>query len=336
LAVFVALMGTSAVALATKSIFNNFLADVFVYGLEIIIISVFLYHLAKFLIHLKGWNNLSNNLKSPLKSGMYSAMPIASALISILFINVGLPYLDGYNALMGTLFWAISLIFSAIFIVAVPISIKFRMKPEDVTGTWFIPPVGLFVLINAGAVLSLKTSFMPHAMTMLNLLIMGPAFMLYLLTLSLVYYRSKFHPLSASKIAPTFTIVLAPVGVSILAMLSTAKLMLEYDIMNIGTVFAGISRIYSVIIFGYGLWVVIGLIALYFRIMKEHKNIPFSELWWAFIFPLGAFTLATGKMAALGFAAEFFTAIEIILYVILMVAWIFVAYNYTKGILAKG
>ena len=324
LVIFIALMGTSTLALTSNLIFNNFLTDAFSYILELSIIIVFLFYFSKFVVHIFKKKDFVENLRDPLKSNLYSSIPIAAALISLMLTNIGLPYLNQHTGSLSIFFWLLSLIFSLIFVVLVPINLKFKSKVEHVSGTWFLPPVGLFVLITAGSTLTLKTGFLPRYMFLINLLLFGPAFVLYFLTLTLVYFRSKFYELSQEKIAPTFNIVLAPVAVSILAMISTSKLLLKYDLFDLSGTFLGISRVYSIVIFGYGLWILFGLLSLYYKIIKQKEKIPFSELWWAFVFPTGAFTLATINLHSFVVNFPFFEGIYYLLYFILLFLWIYI------------
>lgn len=329
LIVFIALMGTSALALSTKLIFSNILTNAFSYLLEIFVIIFFLIHFSKFILHIFEKKGFTENLKNPAKSNLYSAIPIASALISIMLIQIGLPYFSEYNIYLSTLFWFISLVFSLIFVILVPINLKFRAKPQQVFGTWFLPPVGVFVLITAGSILALKFSYLSSYIIPINFLLLGPAFILYFLTLGLVYFRTKFHELKEAKIAPTFNIVLAPVGVSILAVITTSKLILKYSFLNLGSLFLDITKLYSLIMFGYGLWILLGLSFLYYRIIKEKGKVPLSELWWAFVFPIGAFTLASINLYSLT-NLLFIKVIYFILYFILSILWAYVFLNQIK------
>jgi len=323
LIIFIALMGTSALALVTQMIFNNIYAQIFSYILEIGVIFIFLFYLMVFLNHLIKRKNFWENLKNPLKSNLYSAVPITAALISIMLIKIGIPYGSKFEISISIIFWLLSLFFSLLFIILVPINLKFRSAPEQVTGVWFLPPVGIFVLISAGSILALQFSSLAYTVFFLNLFLLGPAFVLYFLTLNLVYFRSKFHEPDQVKMVPTFNIVLAPVGVSILAMLTTSKLLVKYNFLGIGDLFLGISKIYSLLMFGYGLWILLGLFLLYFRSVKEKGCIPFSELWWAFIFPIGAFILASLNFYSV-VNLLFIKIIYLILYFILLILWLYV------------
>jgi len=323
LVTFIALMGSSALALASKLIFNNILTDVFSYVIEISVIALFLFYLPLFVIHIKK-KEFSENLKNPMKSNLYSSIPITAALISIMLIQIGIPYFKPEsNTIISVAFWFISLLLSLVLIILIPINLKFRSKPCQVFGTWFIPPVGLFVLITAGSLLALNFPLISNFVILINLLLFGPAFILYFLTLNLLYSRSKFYELEETKTAPTFNIVLAPVGVSILAMLSTSKALIKYEFLELGNLFSGVSKIYSLIMFGYGLWVLLGLFFLYYRIVKEKGKIPLSELWWAFVFPIGAFTLASVNIYSFT-NLIFIKIVYLIMYFYLLTLWLYI------------
>ncbi len=327
LIVFVALMGTSALALASQIIFQNTFFHFLAVGLEIGVILVFLYYFILLLEHIFLWKGFLENIKNPAKANLYSAMPIAAALITIMLITIKLPLFTSYNLTLAFIFWLISVLFSLFFVIIIPINLKFRSQLQHISGSWFLPPVGLFVLITAGSTLALKLVNLKEFIAFMNLFLLGPAFILYFLTLNLIYYKSKIQIEMEEKMMPTFHIVLAPVAVSILAMLSTAKLLsktpLVLPLSNIVPIFSNLSFIYSLIIYGYGLWVILGLSALYYRTIKEKKNIPFSELWWVFVFPTGAFVLATVNLYQI-FSLAFLQWIYYIFYFILLALWLYV------------
>lgn len=323
LPVFIALMGTSALALTTKMIFDSPITDAFSYLLEISVMVIFIVHFLRFITHLIERGDFLDNLKNPQKSNLYSAIPIASALISIMLVRIGLPFIGQHDTILSSAFWFVSLLFSLLFIVVVPINLKFRSAPEHVMGTWFLPPVGLFVLVSAGSTLGMAWPQLSGTISLINLMMLGPAFILYILTLNLLYLRSKFYDFGEAKAIPTFNIVLAPVGVSILAMLTTSSLLLENNLLGLGALFSGISKIYSLIMFGYGLWVLLGLSFLYYRLRKEKGGIPLSELWWAFIFPIGAFVLSCVSLYSLT-GILFIRIVYLALYFVLLALWAYV------------
>ncbi len=187
----------------------------------------------------------------------------------------------------------------------------------------------------AGSTLALLLPHLAFNIILLNLFILGPAFILYLLTLSLLYFRSKFYELAQPGTAPAFNIVLAPVGVSIMALIMTAQALAKYNFLNLAAIFWALVKIYSLVIFGYGLWLVGGLLFLYYRIIREKKNIPFSELWWAFVFPLGAFTLASFLLYQFVMPVIFIKVIYYLLYFVLLFIWLFILFKFIKKLTAN-
>ncbi|HHE76616.1 MAG TPA: hypothetical protein ENL27_01375 [Candidatus Parcubacteria bacterium] len=259
---FIALMGTSALSLATYLLFPFIPAKVFSYILEISILLIFSFYLLKFFKHICEGDIFISNLKNPMVANLYSAIAIASALITIMLSLIGLPGLHRYDVPLALAFWIISFVLSIFFLVVIPINLKFRSKTEHVFGTWFLPPVGIFVLITAGANLALKSSSLLKFINLVNMFLLGPAFILYFLTLTLVYFRSKFYDVEEQKMTPTFNIVLAPVAVSVLAMISLTKTFNRLDLFSFSGLFSGLTKFYSLIALGYGFWVVLGLLAL--------------------------------------------------------------------------
>ncbi|MDN5328109.1 MAG: Voltage-dependent anion channel [Candidatus Woesearchaeota archaeon] len=96
--------------------------------------------------------------------------------------------------------------------------------------------------------------------------------------------------------------------------------------LGLGTLFSQLAKIYSLIIYVYGLWVISALISLYIRLSKEIGKIPFSSPWWAFVFPVVTFDIATFNLYSV-FQILFFKIIYISLYVILLTLWCYVIFN---------
>ena len=118
-------------------------------------------------------------------------------------------------------------------------------------------------------------------------------------------------------------------------MISTAKLLLEYNFAGLSLFFVKFAKIYSLIIFGYGLWVLFGLLVLYYRLSREKDKIPFSQFWWAFIFPVAAFTLATINIYAFIVKLWFFKISAYILYFGVLFLWFYVLIKQGKEYFKK-
>ena len=59
---------------------------------------------------------------------------------------------------------------------------------------------------------------------------------------------------------------------------------------------AAVSRLAATGLWGFGLWWLAAAVALLVRYLR-HAALPYGPGWWAFTFPLGAYTLATLTLA---------------------------------------
>ena len=112
---FIALMSSSALALGTKLIFHYPLTELVAYLIELIVIILFLFYLLKFALHLAAREDFVSNLTNPAKANLYSALPISAALISLMLIKIGLPFISQYDLFLASFFWLISFVFSLPF-----------------------------------------------------------------------------------------------------------------------------------------------------------------------------------------------------------------------------
>ncbi len=333
--VFLWIMSTAILAISSKMIFWNIVVTKILYIIQVLLLLLFMLKLIHFLSNIFDIKNFIKNIKSLEKTNLYSAIAISSALISILFSINPISYLWDYNLYISITLWIIWILLWIIFVLVIPINLKFYSKIENVNWSWFIPPVWIFVIIISGSILWLKLWDFWNTMSLINLMLLGPAFVLYLLTLALVYFRSKFVWLNKSNIAPTFNIVLAPVAVSIIAMISTANLLNVNNFLWISSFFSDITKLYSLIFLWYGIWVFLSLMLLYIKIIKNHKKIPFSDIWRAFIFPIWAFSTAILNIKEFIVSNKFFDMLIYIIYILAIVAWIYMVYKKSLNIIKK-
>ncbi len=294
---FMSVMSSGAVSILTNIIgsrlgldFLKLIAGFLGYLAIFIFVIIFLIYSIR-LIKFK--EAIIRDLKHPIASNFFAGISISSAILTSMIINVLMKnsYISnsiGLNLSIIFYFFALFVGISLLIIVPFSLIISKEVDPKHAIGIWFLPPVGMFVVIFAGNFLALKgflTSFIAH----LNFILFGPAFILYFLTLSLVYYRIKFHPLPTPEVAPSFTIGLAPIGVSIIATQTFTSVVSELNEFIISPeILKEITNLYSVIIFGFGIWWFILTILILSYYYKNFK-IPFSLGFWAFVFPVAAF-----------------------------------------------
>lgn len=156
----------------------------------------------------------------------------------------------------------------------------------------------------------------------------GIGFFLFLFISSIIFVRLAQYPLPPAELTPSFGILLSAVGLAVIAIIDTAK-----SAQNLGVVnYVDLAYLGAAIIWGFGVWVIgiIGMISFYhFR----RGGIPFSLGWWAFIFPLAAYTIASQKVAII-FSTPLTYWFSAILTIFLLLLWLYVFSNTVIGVLS--
>ena len=192
-----------------------------------------------------------------------------------------------------------------------------------VNGGWFIPPVVTIIIPVALAAL------VPHvsASTGTLLVALGYAFfgmglLLFLLVLTLLHDRLVLHPLPGAPLAPTLWIALGPVGVGALALPVLARAATP-SLGEAAPAVAAISRLTATALWGFGAWWLLAAALLLIRYLRAGR-LPYSPGWWAFTFPLAAYTLSTLSLAT-AWNAPALTWTAVALFVVLAGFWLTVA-----------
>ena len=128
---------------------------------------------------------------------------------------------------------------------------------------------------------------------------------------------------------PTFWVILGPVGLGSLALMDLADAAKVLNLVNsVDTL-----KIVAIIFWGFGLWAILLTIAITFYYLRRGK-IPFTLSWWAFIFPLAAYALAS-------YSIYNYTKIELVYWYTLALAallsflWVVTMINTLTGIIKR-
>lgn len=102
------------------------------------------------------------------------------------------------------------------------------------------------------------------------------------------------HPLPGAEMAPTFWITLGPVGVGTTGLMGLAETSRALGLVPE----TGTLNLLAMLLWGFGFWALGVALAVSFHHLL-HGGIPFSLSFWAFTFPMAAYTLSTLRVAAL-------------------------------------
>ncbi len=201
--------------------------------------------------------------------------------------------------------WIVDALLSVVIGLAVPFMMFTRQDHviQEMSAVWLLPVVACEVAAVSACLL------MPHvadAGTQLCLLVAGMVLWacsvpLALGILVILFLRLVLHKLPPSGMAATSWLALGPIGTGALAlalMAGEAEAVLAANGLSAyGNGLAAGSLLGAILLWGYGLWWMAMAIALTLRYL--HQGMPFNMSWWGFTFPLGVYTVATLKLAAL-------------------------------------
>jgi len=272
-----------------------------------------------------GWENISKEWRHASLIQFYSAISIAAAICATGLLNIPLSFISCAAAeTLAAIFWYIALIDGIFFVFFGPIKVTSgnHAHPGRALGFWFLPPVGLFVLVFAGNfwAMHMKSVADARAMLFLNTVILGIAIPLTIIFYTIILFRLLFYNFPRRDVAPSFMIGVAPVGVSIIAMNTLIPVLMKSGVGLIDPVLlASLVKVTSLLLWGFGLWwLTYALVSIILYFVKH--RVPVTLGYWAFIFPPAAYTIAT-LLLAKSLGVPFLKTIAIVLAAAITIGW---------------
>ena len=274
------------------------------------------------------------DLAHPTRGPFYSTMPIGLLVLAVDFAAIGRPVIGEAIAIpLAQGLWIVGTAATLLFGVLIPYRwfISERISLDQVNGGWFIPPVAAIVVPAAAAPLipTWSSPELRHAISLAAFAFTGIGLMLFLVVLALLFTRLVIHPLPHPHMGPTLWIGLGPIGVGTMALIRLSGAALPT--MGMGNPeAASLLRLGGLVLWGFGLWWLPLAILLLFHYLKG--AFPFALSWWAFTFPLGAYTVATFLLGD-AFHAPALHGMGIALWALLGGFWLTVFVLTLKGVL---
>lgn len=238
------------------------------------------------------------DLHHPVLGAMHATVPGALLVLAVMTSTVGPRILPAAAvvpvvAVLATVGSLLALLIGVTFGLVL---FTGEVAGPMVNGAWFIPPVVTVIVPMA------LTPLLPHVgVDVARLLLfvgyacLGLGFVLFLLVLGQLHDRLVLHALPPAQLAPTLWIALGPIGVSVLGPLALARAGAEM-LGTAGPVLILVSQVVGTALWGFGVWWLAVALALTVRYLRSGA-IPFHVGWWGFVFPLGAYTVATLTLA---------------------------------------
>jgi len=239
------------------------------------------------------------DLRHPVVGAMYGTLPAAILVLASATAAIGEAVLPAgvvvaIVAVLAVIGGIISFVGSVVFTYMLFVSDQ--VADEAVNGGWFIPPVvSIIIPLPLMALLPHVSSSGARLLLVTGYASFGIGFFLFLLVAAVLFARLIRHSLPLAPLAPSLWIGLSPIGIGSVALLRLAVGAAWHWGDAAGMIQSG-SLVAATVLWGFGLWWLAIAASLLVRYLKR-GGLPFSVGWWAFTFPVGAYTLATLQLA---------------------------------------
>ena len=205
-----------------------------------------------------------------------------------------------------------------------------QIGPDGAFGGWLMPVVPPMVSAATGALLVPYASPGQARLTLLLACyaLFGISLLASLIIITQLWARLVHYKTLPAVMVPTLWIVLGPLGQSVTAAGNLAAAAPRVLSAPYSTGAAVLALLYGLPVWGFAmLWLAL---AAALTIRTAQRSLPFALTWWSFTFPVGTCVTATAALAARSHDDALRTA-SVILYVLLVAAWLTVAARTAHG-----
>jgi len=255
------------------------------------------------------------DLRHPIKGNFFPTMPISFILAGTGTNKLG-PMLFGpefsYHLSVIFFFLGVIGIFTFGYLLVRIHFLNSEMRLNDANFSWFIPPVSHLIIPVIGTCLLdvyWAETALASVLFVISMAALGVGFFNFLFVGSMVWRRYVCGTIPQGNLAPTIMIGIAPTAIMVVFLIKFIEAI-------------------EASLWGFSFWwlfLVIILVTHYIKI-KEH---PLGFSWWAYTFPLEAFTVSTGLLAKC-VAPYFFRGALIGLNTLAVAIWVVVVFATIK------
>jgi len=276
------------------------------------------------------------DLHNPVTVNFFVTMPVATAIVGTNIYYIWSNYLEQsvvYPLCFLTYILALSGVTIFTFYTTFRIMrVEDPPRPETMNFSWIMAPIAnMAVLLIGNPVLSMTIEMKPEwtmSVLVANLSLLGIGFILFIFISAVIFVRLIQYPLPPAGLTPSFGIFLSAVGLAVSALVGLAENSEALGLLDS----ADPAYLLAATVWGFGIWIV-GLILLICFYQLKMGGIPFSLGWWAFIFPLAAYVLASQKIEGY-FLSPWVSGYTIFLTALLAVLWLYTFGNTIKGVIS--
>lgn len=274
------------------------------------------------------------DLHHPVTSNFYVTTGIATVIIATNLYNIWsgwLPQRGLYWTCM--VLWILScliVVFCTFYTTYRMFSAKEAFAPQMVNFAWLMAPIAnMAVLLIGCPVFSMSLTQQPSLSLLLftiNAAFFGIGFFLFLFISAIVFVRLVQAELPSPATTPTFGIFLSAVGLAAGTFFDLGSNAVSLGLLSS----VELVNLLCMVTWGFGIWI-IGIIFLICLHHVRHGGMPFTLSWWAFTFPLAAYTIASLKIFG-AYPCGFTGGYTVFLTVLLSVLWVYIFVQTLRGI----
>lgn len=265
----------------------------------------------------------------PVMSMALGTIPMGLATITNGFLLFGVGLLGPVAIEIAHGLWWLDSALSVACGLGVPFLMFTRQthSPQQMTGAWLLPLVAAEVAAVSGILLAAHLPLAEQSGVLLaSLALWACSVPLALGLVAVLVVRMIIHSLPPASVAPSCWLALGPIGTGALGMVLFGQIaptaLANTELAPLAGAIAGTCLLLGTVLWGYGLWWV-GLASL-ISLRYFTAPVPFNPGWWAYVFPLGVFTLATMALAEI-WSSSALHILSITLVVALCLIWLTVA-----------
>jgi C4-dicarboxylate transporter/malic acid transport protein len=208
-----------------------------------------------------------------------------------------------------------------------------QVRGDAAFGGWLMPVVPPMVSAAIGAMIipHMQDVLLQQTMLYACYAMFGISLMAAMIIINLIWGRLAHSGTSSGARVPTLWIVLGPLGQSITAAGALGTVALAVVDQPIAGSLDNMAILYGVPVWGFAFYW--SMIASFLTLRALRRKMPFALTWWAFTFPVGTCVTGTTQLA-LHTGLPAFEWAAVILFSLLICAWIIAAWGTIKGLKA--